>query len=170
MCLLGLFPNQGQGDSYLLDLSAQTTWCSIRSLKARPDHLNNPILLLRRHLVVTGQAQPPVKDIPPNRLRPACDIRIGLRSQVAIPPNKPMHPIHRLTAHRAPDRPSLRIDATEGFQYLCWTAFPMLRQVQRFRLVPHLPAHDIRVNDYRRQPVVWFTALHNGVHPDGQPA
>ena len=75
------------------------------------NYLNNHILLLLCHLIITRQTQPSLKNIRPDIGGTVSTyIRITPTSPIPISGHKPMHPINRLHMHRLPNRPSFRIE------------------------------------------------------------
>ena len=62
--------------------------------------LNNPVLLLFRHLVITGKTQPSPENIGPNINSRAFYVGVGPTSAVALNRDKRVRPVYRLHMHR----------------------------------------------------------------------
>ena len=71
--------------------------------KAPMDDLNNPILLLRRHLVIRGQAQPTTENIGSDVDSRPLNVRICTASAVSFSCNEGVRPVYRLHMHGLPN-------------------------------------------------------------------
>lgn len=134
--------------------------------KAILHHLDHCILLLRRHLIVTGQAQPPVEKIHSHIQRFAVFshsatlyVCVGLCPAVSLTGDESVHPVNRLHMHGFPDGAAFRIVLLQHLQDLSRTAFPRFTDIQRFLLSPHLAAHGLRFDQHTGKPEVWFAVF-----------
>ena len=78
--------------------------CPIDLQKAPMNNLNNPILLLFRHLIIGRQAQSSPENIRSNILESAGNISICAAPAVSGSSNKRVRPIYRLHVHGLPNR------------------------------------------------------------------
>ena len=86
------------------------------SQKAPVNNLNNPILLLRCHLIVAWQAQPSSEDIGTDVDSGPCYVCVGPASAVPLDRDKRIRPVYRLHMHGLPDRASFCLESNNGFQ------------------------------------------------------
>ena len=68
-------------------------------MKAPVSDLNNPILLLRRHLVVAGEAEAAAEEVGSDVDAAAGDIRVAPAPAVALPGDELMRPVDELHVH-----------------------------------------------------------------------
>jgi hypothetical protein len=80
--------------------------------------LNNPILLLRRHLVITRQAEPSPENIGSYIDSRALYVSICAASTVALNRNKGVRPVYRLHMHGLPDWSAFRIESSKSIKNL----------------------------------------------------
>ena len=73
---------------------------SAPSFKTRPDHFNDPILLLGSHFIVAGEAEAAVEDVPADGLRAAGNVSVGLCTQAAAATDEGVQAVHWLLGHR----------------------------------------------------------------------
>ena len=85
------------------------------------NNLNNPILLLRSHLVIARQAEPTTENIGSYIDSRALYVSICTASAVALNCDKGIRPIYRLHMHGLPDWPTLYVLFFQGFPDLSWS-------------------------------------------------
>ena len=137
----------------------------LRLFKTGPNYLDDPILLLRAHLIITGQAKTSFENIHSNIFTAAFDIGVGPGSAVTTANNKGIQPVDRLHMHGFPDWASIRADGGDGLQNLGGAAFSVLRDIQCLPLSSRLQTHGILVDDYAAEPEIGNTVFSvKGIH------
>ena len=86
-------------------------------------NLDNPILLLRRHLVIARQTEPAPENIGSNVDSRAFYVSICAASAVALNRNKRIRPIYRLHMHGLPDGAAFGIEGGESLENLGGAGF-----------------------------------------------
>ena len=76
------------------------------------NNLNNPVLLLFRHLVIARQAEPTPENIGPYIDSRALYISICAASTVSLDCDEGVRPVYRLHMHGLPDRTTFCIETS----------------------------------------------------------
>lgn len=132
--------------------------------------LNNPILLLRSHLVIARQTEPTTENISSYIDSRAFNISICTSPAVTLNRNKRVCPVYRLHMHWLPDWPTFGIMHFQCFQYFGWTGLASFRSINSFMVISSLRTHGILVDDHAGKPVVRLTCCCIvGIHLYGEP-
>ena len=104
-----------------ISLSATLSHAQPTSQKTPVNDLNNPILLLFRHLVIAGKAKPSTENIGSYVDSRALYVSICAASAITFYRDKRIRPVYRLHMHGLPDWPTLYVLFFQGFPDLSWS-------------------------------------------------
>ena len=124
------------------------------------NNLYHSILVLRRHLIVAGQAEPSSEDICADVDAGSSNIGVALSPAVTFHRDKSIGTIDRLHVHGLPDGTALGIEGSEGGQDFTWAALPRFMLPELILLAADEGAHGALVDDQTAEPEVWFRVLH----------
>lgn len=86
-------------------------------------NVDDDVLLLRRHLVVGGQAEPPAEDVGAHVRAGTGDVGVGAAPAVALGGDEGMGAVDRLQMHGLPDGTALGVEGGQSVQYFHGAAF-----------------------------------------------
>ena len=124
------------------------------SLKTSVNDLYNPVLLLRRHFVVRGEAEAAAEDVCANVDAGTGDVGVGTGTTSAGSRDEGVAAIEGLQMHGLPDGAAFRVESGQGVQDLLGAALAGHGGVEIVLFAADLGCHGVLVDDHAGEPVV----------------